>query len=72
MELSLYYDLLPPGGIIIGDDYMMFPAVKHDVDLFCKVQGIQLLFTGERDTWPIQKPVAIDNVLPLSVADEVA
>ena len=72
MELSLYYDLLPPGGIIIGDDYMMFPAVKHDVDLFCKVQGIQLLFTGERDTWLIQKPVAIDNVLPLSVADEVA
>ena len=51
---------------------MMFPAVKHDVDLFCKVQGIQLLFTGERDTWLIQKPVAIDNVLPLSVADEVA
>ena len=56
MELSLYYDLLPPGGVIIGDDYMMFPAVKHDVDLFCKIQGLQLGFTGEGDTWLLRKP----------------
>ena len=55
LELALYYDLLPPGGVIFGDDYVMFPAVKHDLDLFCKIQGCQLLFTGERDTWMIQK-----------------
>lgn len=59
LELSLYYDLLPPGGVLFGDDYLMFPAVKHDVDLFCKVHGCTLHFTGERDTWMIQKQAEI-------------
>lgn len=56
LELSLFYDLLEPGGVLFGDDYSGFPAVKHDVDLFCKIKNIDLVFTGERDTWFIKKP----------------
>jgi hypothetical protein len=33
-ELVLYFQLLRPGGVMMGDDYGTFPAVKHDVDLF--------------------------------------
>ena len=58
LELSLYYDLLSPGGVLFGDDYAVFPAVKHDVDLFCKVHGCQLYFTGEGETWLIRKGIA--------------
>jgi predicted O-methyltransferase YrrM len=54
-ELSLYYDLLKNGGIIIGDDYITFPAVKHDVDLFCKMTSSEVIFTGDSDTYIIQK-----------------
>jgi predicted O-methyltransferase YrrM len=55
MELSLYFDILKPGGIIFGDDYVGFPAVKQDLDLFCKVTNSNLLFTGDGDTWILQK-----------------
>ena len=55
MELMLYHDVLKQGGILFGDDYNMFPAVKHDVDLFCNYFGYTLLFTGDGDTWLIQK-----------------
>jgi len=57
LELSLYYDILSPGGVLFGDDYSMFPAVKHDLDLFCRIHGLQLGFTGEGETWLIRKPV---------------
>merc|ERR1719473_1107157 len=30
VELTLYWQLLKPGGVMLGDDYDMFPAVKHD------------------------------------------
>ena len=56
MELSLFWNLLPSGGVLIGDDYEGFPAVKHDLDLFCRVIGQRPFFTGERDTWMLQKP----------------
>ncbi|MFD1328048.1 class I SAM-dependent methyltransferase [Mycoplana ramosa] len=72
LELSLYYDLLPPGGIMIGDDYLMFPAVKHDVDLFCKVHNLELKFTGERDTWIIQKPMQSETIEPVQSVSEDA
>lgn len=55
LELSLYYDLIQEGGVIFGDDYMMFPAVKHDVDLFCNIHNKKLNFTGDGDTWFIVK-----------------
>lgn len=72
LELSLYYDLLPQGGVIIGDDYLMFPAVKHDVDLFCKINNLQLNFTGEGDTWLIQKPVHVETAAVVEVVAEDA
>jgi len=55
MELMLYHDVLEEGGILFGDDYHLFPAVKHDVDLFCKVHGYTLTFSGDGDTWLIKK-----------------
>lgn len=57
LELSLFYDLLSAGGVLIGDDYHGFPAVKHDLDLFCKVHNLELYATGEGDTWLIRKPM---------------
>jgi predicted O-methyltransferase YrrM len=53
LELSLYRDLLRPGGVLFGDDYAGFPAVKHDLDLFCRIHGYTPAFTGDRDTWMI-------------------
>jgi hypothetical protein len=57
MELMLYHDVLKNKGILFGDDYHGFPAVKYDVDLFCKHYNYQLFFTGDGDTWVIQKDV---------------
>ena len=57
MELMLYHDILKNKGIIFGDDYYGFPAVKYDVDLFCKYFNYTLFFTGDGDTWIIQKNV---------------
>lgn len=54
-ELMLYHDILKPGGVLFGDDYDCFPAVKYDVDLFCKNNDYPLQFTGDRDTWIIKK-----------------
>lgn len=59
MELMLYHDILKCGGVIFGDDYHGFPAVKYDVDLFCKHCNYTLIFTGDNDTWMIKKPVII-------------
>ena len=56
MELMLYHDILRNGGVIFGDDYKDFPAVKHDLDLFCKHYNYSLIFTGDKDTWIIKKP----------------
>jgi predicted O-methyltransferase YrrM len=55
MELMLYHDILKDGGVLFGDDYEGFPAVKYDVDLFCKRFGYVLEFTGDGDTWMIKK-----------------
>jgi hypothetical protein len=55
MELMLYHDILKEGGVLFGDDYHGFPAVKYDVDLFCKYYNYNLYFTGDGDTWIIQK-----------------
>ena len=40
MDLMMYWDVLAPGGILMGDDYMWYwPGVIHDVDLFMKHQA---------------------------------
>jgi hypothetical protein len=57
MELMLYHDVLKNKGILFGDDYHGFPAVKYDVDLFCKHFNYTLFFTGDGDTWIIQKNI---------------
>lgn len=57
MELMLYHDILKNKGILFGDDYYGFPAVKYDVDLFCKCFNYTLTFTGDGDTWIIQKNI---------------
>ncbi len=57
MELMLYHDILKNKGILFGDDYHNFPAVKYDVDLFCKHFNYTLFFTGDGDTWVIQKNI---------------
>ena len=68
MDLSLYWDLLSPGGILLGDDYMWFwGSVVHDVDLFMKHAGLpsgSLHFSSDWDfwqgsgVWALQKPLA--------------
>ena len=55
MELMLYHDVLKNKGILFGDDYHVFPAVRYDVDLFCRSFKYELFFTGDGDTWVIQK-----------------
>ena len=57
MELMLYHDILKNKGILFGDDYHGFPAVKYDVDLFCKYFNYTLFFTGDGDTLIIQKNI---------------
>lgn len=49
MELNLYYDLLRDGGVIFGDDYKIFPAVKKDVDLFSCFIGQSVDFCANKD-----------------------
>jgi Methyltransferase domain len=55
LELSLYYSLVRKGGLLLGDDYEMFPAVKHDVDIFVKENGLRLELLGSGQ-WLVQKP----------------
>ena len=42
-ELYMYFQLVRSGGILMGDDYVNFPAVKHDVDLFVAYKGNSVL-----------------------------
>jgi hypothetical protein len=57
LELQLYYDLLAPGGVLIGDDYSGFPAVRHDLNYFAAVRGITgLRIMDDGDTWMLKRP----------------
>lgn len=55
VELHLYYGLLKPGGVLLGDDYQHFPAVRVDVERFAKCQGLTVQFPTS-NTWMLQKP----------------
>jgi len=55
VELHLYYEILRPGGVLFGDDYDEFPAVKHDVDLFASCKGLEV-DTSVPNTWLLKKP----------------
>lgn len=56
VELHMYYRLLAEGGVLAGDDYGLFPAVKHDVDLFVRCRGLHLQrVRGQPRDWVIKK-----------------
>ena len=67
-ELTAYWPLLRPGGLLIGDDFN-WRAVSHDVQLFARVYEVQLSsFNGchtrliartksELCVWYLQKPL---------------
>ena len=55
-EMFAYWELLRPGGVLLGDDYKYFPAVKYDVDAFVAYKNVTLHFTRTKDTFAIQKP----------------
>jgi len=55
IELELYWKLLQPGGILAGDDYPHWPAVKHDVDAFVARHGLTLQFAPSGTTWFVKK-----------------
>ena len=56
LEMNLYYDLLKPGGILLGDDFGWFPAVKYDVQKFLEFKGLHAELLEDKETWIIQKP----------------
>jgi hypothetical protein len=58
VELTLYWQLLRPGGVLMGDDYNIFPAVKHDVDLFARCTNVTLDLTMP-NLWMLKKPIAL-------------
>ena len=60
IELFMYWQLLRPGGVLTGDDWLEFPAVKHDVSLFalCVNQSLHLLKDDDSErtnTWMLVK-----------------
>lgn len=54
-ELCLYWHLLKPGGILMGDDYGWL-AVRTDVDRFVKDKKLKLNMFGVYYNWWIKKP----------------
>lgn len=68
MELSFYWHLVRPGGLIIGDDFNWF-AVAHDVMLFARAHNLTVasfdgchtdLLTGAKGglcVWYLRKPL---------------
>jgi len=53
-ELCLYWHLLEPGGILMGDDYG-WAAVRIDVDRFVKDKNLKLTMFGVYYNWFIKK-----------------
>ncbi|PSC69003.1 histidine triad nucleotide-binding 3 [Micractinium conductrix] len=46
LELTMWWEVLRPGGVMMGDDYV-WHSVKHDLDLFVKINGLTLTFNPE-------------------------
>jgi len=55
-ELCLYWNILEPGGILMGDDYGWL-AVKTDVDRWLKDYGLQITMFGVYYNWFVKKPI---------------
>ena len=58
MEIAAFWDVLDGGGLLAGDDYDSFPAVKHDVDLFAQRSGLTVQFSPSGRLWSLRKPGA--------------
>lgn len=56
LELELYWNQLRKGGVLAGDDYPGWPAVKHDVDDFAARKGLDIRFAPSGTTWYVLKP----------------
>lgn len=55
-EMFAFWELLRPGGVLLGDDYHYFPAVKQDVDEFVAYKNLTLHFTTSGKSFAIKKP----------------
>ena len=56
IELHMFYSLLRPGGVMLGDDYE-FEAVAHDVQTFARCQNATFITFGAHGLqWMVQKP----------------
>jgi len=56
-ELHLFWQILRPGGLMLGDDFHGFEAVAHDVRVFATCYNLTIdAFYGEQ--WLIRKPIA--------------
>lgn len=59
VELHMYYNLLRPGGVLLGDDFRSFSAVRHDVGVFSTCTGVPVRHLGYgKHIWYMQKPWA--------------
>jgi predicted O-methyltransferase YrrM len=58
LEMNLYFDILKPGGVLLGDDFDWFPAVKYDVNKFLEFKNLKADLLEDRQTWMIRKPIA--------------
>ncbi len=54
IDLQEYYDLLQPGGVMFGDDYIAWEGVRQAVDEFTSKRGIHLS-VEENNFWVIKK-----------------
>ena len=54
IELKLFYDLLRPGGMMMGDDYDWL-AVKHDIALFGECTGTTIHKIPNTVQWYVHK-----------------
>lgn len=57
LEMNLYYDILRPGGVLLGDDFSWFPAVSYDVRKFLEFKQLKAELMEDRQTWIIHKPL---------------
>jgi len=57
-DVELYYDLLRPGGVLLGDDYhSRWPGVVRAVDDFAATRRIEVSLLGaKRSKWWLTKP----------------
>jgi len=61
-ELTLYWQIVEPGGILMGDD-LGWEAVQKDVTRFAREYGLELKMFGVFYNWYIIKP--LDYVPPV-------